>query len=113
MGSPRGHLLFTFSGEPGDLTEVSIGTQGNIFPADAVVAFGMLLDMAINRGRPELSSSFRWASATVTEVLRSAEVGSSERGDAQAGAIRAVVEDLIRNKPEVSLRAMARGVGDA
>lgn len=91
---------------------MSIGTQGNISPADAVVVFGMLLDMAINQGRPELSSSFRWASATVTEVLRSAELRSPERGDAQAGAIRAVVEDLIRNKPD-SARVMPGGVGDA
>jgi hypothetical protein len=112
MGSPRGHLLFTFSGEPGDPAEVSIGTQGDIFPADAVVAFGMLLDMAINQSRSEPSLSFRWASATVTEVLRSAELRSPERGDAQAGAIRAVVEDLIRNRPD-SARVMPRGVGDA
>jgi hypothetical protein len=113
MSSPRGHLLFTFSGEPGEPAQVTVGVQGDIYPLDAVVAFGMLLDRAINQERPELSTSFRWAGATVTEVLRSMEPRSPERGDAQAGAIRAVVEDLIRNRPEAGIRVMARGVGDA
>jgi hypothetical protein len=111
----RGRITIDFIDTPHSARpEAVVSTDGEVFPLDAVMAFGQLLDNSINRGRNSEESAFRDGGREGKRILSRYPLSSNTRGHAQAGLIRSVVDDIVRARiEEAGLRLSWKEHGDA
>mgnify|MGYP001174470041 CR=1 FL=1 len=111
----RGRITIDFIDTPRSARpEVIVSTDGEVFPLDAVMAFGQVLDSSINHARDRNELAFADGTREGKRILSKYPLKSDARSHAQAGLIRSVVDDNVRTRiEEASLRINWSEHGDA